>query len=87
MAGKCIIIGAGDLTIGEIGVGEDDLVIAVDGGLGYCGVLGVEPDLILGDFDSVTEEEAKAVSMLEQQIPDRFCACLWRRMIRICWQP
>ena len=53
MAGKCIIIGAGDLTVGEIGVGEDDLVIAVDGGLGYCDVLGVEPDLILGDFDSL----------------------------------
>ena len=71
MAGKCIVIGAGDLTIGEIGVGEEDLIIAVDGGLGYCGVLGLEPDLILGDFDSVTEEEAKAVELLEQQIPDR----------------
>jgi len=71
MAGKCIVIGAGDLTIGEIGVGEEDLIIAVDGGLGYCSVLGLEPDLILGDFDSVTEEEAKAVELLEEQIPDR----------------
>ena len=71
MAGKCIVIGAGDLTIGEIGVGEEDLIIAVDGGLSYCGVLGLEPDLILGDFDSVTEDEAKAVKVLEQQIPDR----------------
>lgn len=71
MIGKCIVIGAGDLTIGEIGVEEDDFVIAVDGGLGYCGVLGLEPDLLLGDFDSVTEEEAKAVEVLEQQIPER----------------
>lgn len=71
MAGKCIVIGAGDLTIGEIAVGEDDLVIAVDGGLGYCGLLGLEPDLIIGDFDSVTEQEAQAVQLLEQQIPDR----------------
>ena len=71
MSGKCIIIGAGDLTVGEIGVGEEDLVIAVDGGLGYCGVLGIEPDLLLGDFDSVTEQEAEAVRSLEEQIPDR----------------
>jgi len=70
-AGKCIVIGAGDLTIGDIRAEADDLIIAVDGGLGYCGVLGLEPDLILGDFDSVTEEEEKAVVALEQQIPDR----------------
>lgn len=69
--GKCVVIGAGDLTLGEIPIGEADLVIAVDGGLGYCGVLGVEPDLILGDFDSVSEKEAEAIEILEQQIPER----------------
>ncbi len=71
MNGKCIIIGAGDLTIGEINVGVEDFVIAVDGGLGYCGLLNVEPDLILGDFDSVTEQEAEAIVALEKQIPER----------------
>ena len=69
--GKCIVIGAGDLTVGTIEVHEEDLVIAVDGGLGYCSVLGVEPDLILGDFDSVSPDEAKAVEELERQIPER----------------
>lgn len=68
MEGKCIVICAGDLTLGEIPVGEEDLVIAVDGGLDYCAVLNVEPDLILGDFDSLSEEESAAV---EQQIPER----------------
>lgn len=71
MERKCFIIGAGDLTVGALDVGESDLVIAVDGGLGYCSVLGVEPDLILGDFDSVSPEEAKALEKLEQQIPER----------------
>lgn len=71
MERKCFIIGAGDLTVGALEVGESDLVIAVDGGLGYCSVLGVEPDLILGDFDSVSPEEAKALERLEQQIPER----------------
>ena len=71
MKGKCFIIGAGDLTVGSLEVGERDLVIAVDGGLSYCSVLGVEPDLILGDFDSVSQEEAKTIEMLEKQIPER----------------
>lgn len=71
MEGKCFLIGAGDLTVGALEVGENDLVIAVDGGLGYCDVLGVEPDLILGDFDSISPEEAKTLMTLEQQIPER----------------
>ncbi len=69
--GKCIVIGAGDLTVGAINVGEDDLVIAVDGGLDYCSVLEVEPDLILGDFDSVSQERKEALLDLQKQIPDR----------------
>lgn len=69
--GKCIIIGAGDLTIGNITVGEEDFVIAADGGLSYCGILEIEPDLIIGDFDSLSEREAEAVKALEEQIPDR----------------
>ncbi len=69
--GKCIVVGAGDLTLGEIAVGEEDLVIAVDGGLGYCGLLNLEPDLILGDFDSVSDQEGEAIRSLEQQIPER----------------
>ena len=69
--GKCIVIGAGDLTVGNINVLEDDLVIAVDGGLNYCSVLEVEPDLILGDFDSVSQEQKEALLELQRQIPNR----------------
>ena len=69
--GRCIVIGAGDLTVGNIRVLEDDLVIAVDGGLNYCPVLELEPDLILGDFDSVGEEQREALLELQRQIPDR----------------
>ncbi len=72
--GRCIVIGAGDLTVGNINVYEDDLVIAVDGGLNYCSVLEVEPDLILGDFDSVGEEQKEALLQLQEQIPDRVIA-------------
>ena len=69
MTGKCLIIGAGDLTMGEIAVGEEDYVIAVDGGLSYCGILNVEPDKIIGDFDSVSEKEKEAVCSLQEQVP------------------
>lgn len=71
MKGKCFVIGAGDLTVCTLEVAEEDFVIAVDGGLSYCGLLGVEPDLILGDFDSVSSKEAEAVERLERQIPHR----------------
>ncbi|MCM1569498.1 MAG: thiamine diphosphokinase [Roseburia sp.] len=68
---RCILIGAGDLTVGEVQRRDEDYVIAVDGGLGYCGILGLEPDLILGDFDSVGEKEQEAIGRLREQIPDR----------------
>lgn len=71
MDGKCIVIGAGDLTMGELTAAEEDFVIAVDGGLGYCGILNVEPDLIIGDFDSLSEGEAQALEALRKQIPER----------------
>lgn len=71
MNGKCILIGAGDLTMGEISIGEEDYCIAVDGGLSYCPILNVEPDLIIGDFDSVSEQEKHAMEALKEQIPER----------------
>ena len=69
--GRCILIGAGDLTMGELAVAEDDYVIAVDGGLSYCSILNVEPDLIVGDFDSVNEGEKQAIAELQKMMPER----------------
>ena len=71
--GKCILIGAGDLTMGELSVTKEDYVIAVDGGLSYCGLLHVEPDLIIGDCDSMTEQEKLAVEQLQQTVPEKIC--------------
>ena len=51
--------------MGELAVTEEDYVIAVDGGLSYCGLLNVEPDLIIGDFDSMSEQEKLAVEQLQ----------------------
>ncbi len=70
--GTCIIIGAGDLTVGSIPYHkEHDYVIAADGGLMYCGILELEPDLIIGDFDSVDEEHKLAVDTIKELAPER----------------
>lgn len=50
--GKCYLVGAGDFY-GSIYPCEEDLVIAADGGLAHLEKLGIKPDVIVGDFDSV----------------------------------
>ena len=67
MESKCFIIGAGDLTISELRISEEDFVIAADGGLSYCEFLGVRPNVILGDFDSVGEKEKNFIENLVMQ--------------------
>lgn len=70
--GTCIIIGAGDLTVGSFPYDpETDCIIAADGGLMYCSVLEVEPDLIIGDFDSLEGEYKEALEAIGQACPDK----------------
>lgn len=69
--GTCIIVGAGELTVREIPVKEGDFVIAADGGFAYCRQLGVEPDLTLGDFDSLDEGNKRAVEAISRERPER----------------
>lgn len=71
-AGNCIIIGAGDLTVGSLPYNPDtDYVIAADGGLMYCGVLEIEPNLIIGDFDSLDGEYGEAVEAIKANCPEK----------------
>lgn len=69
----CILIGAGDFSLAAIpDYREDtDTLIAVDGGLLYCGLAGLEPDVIIGDFDSLDEETAAAVNLIEANYPEK----------------
>ena len=68
--GRCLIIGAGDLTLSEIQKQEHDLVIAVDGGFSYCKILEIEPDIIIGDFDSIGQEEHNIIIQLKKDNPE-----------------
>ncbi|MCD8311672.1 MAG: thiamine diphosphokinase [Firmicutes bacterium] len=55
MEKRCFIFGAGEFeTLREKPV-AGDIVIAADGGQALCEALGVEPTLVIGDFDSSPE--------------------------------
>ena len=69
--GKCFIMGAGDLTISQVPLSDEDYLIAVDGGVDYCVALSMEPDLIVGDFDSVSEEEKEAILRIKDEFPEK----------------
>lgn len=76
---KCIIFGAGEFhkqpknaAMNDIpDYEEGDTVIAVDGGLFYCGLLNIEPDIIIGDFDSLDDELLQAVRVIEEKYPEK----------------
>ena len=63
---RCIIISAGHFTPMEIPIGEEDLVIACDAGFIYAEQMGILPDLIVGDFDSLSESGSPAIRSLEE---------------------
>ncbi len=49
----CFLVGAGEFYDYEFAPKENDLVIAVDGGLKYLKRLSIEPSIVIGDFDSL----------------------------------
>lgn len=49
----CHIIGAGDFSEKEILRNKNDIIIAADGGLKSLENIGITPDFVIGDFDSL----------------------------------
>jgi len=49
---RCFIAGAGEYS-GLVTPGQDDYIIAADGGYAKLAALGIAPDLVVGDFDSL----------------------------------
>lgn len=70
---KCFVIGAGDFGLDCLPDYDEerDVLLAVDGGLSYCGKLSLEPDVIIGDFDSVDEELSEAILEIERRCPQK----------------
>ena len=78
MKGICYIIGAGDIyTKTKINASEEDYIICADGGYAHRTLLGREPDLAVGDFDSygvIPENQEKIVAPREKDETDMLLA-------------
>ncbi|MBR6531555.1 MAG: thiamine diphosphokinase [Clostridia bacterium] len=60
--GICYIVSAGDMSQPFPETKKDDIIIAADAGYLHLQALGIEPDILLGDFDSMSlPEEKKAL--------------------------
>ncbi len=74
----CYVIGAGDVyTKSRIKAGADDYIICADGGYAHRMLLGREPDLAVGDFDSygiIPESQEKIVAPREKDETDMMLA-------------
>lgn len=59
--GKCVIIGAGacdtQRLMERLAVNDGDLCIAADGGMDHLSEIGLTPDIVLGDMDSLENED------------------------------
>ena len=51
--GRCFIVGAGSFQGMPIVPEDQDFIIAADGGYTYLIQMGMEPDVLIGDFDSL----------------------------------
>ncbi len=72
MKGRCIMMCAGEFHPMKIEREPGDWVIAVDGGLKYLLECGIEPDFLLGDFDSLGAEYAGTVAKYRAMGEDHF---------------
>lgn len=70
----CYIIGAGDVYLKtKLTANEDDFIICADGGYAYRTLFGRDPDLVVGDFDSlgsIPETENKIIAPREKDETD-----------------
>lgn len=60
---RAIIFANGKIKITNshnIEIHPDDLIIAADGGALHCRALGLKPHVVIGDFDSINEEDLRA---------------------------
>ena len=69
--GRAILMCAGEYEPMEILRGAEDFVVAVDGGLARLLEAGIEPDLVLGDFDSLEEKYLPWLDCLKNTRPER----------------
>lgn len=53
---QCVIIAGGNCDLKQLNIESSDFIIAADSGYDYCVMASLEPDLIIGDFDSLKSD-------------------------------
>lgn len=53
MSKKCVILAGGDINLSSVYIPKNAVVLCADGGYSTAKALGIEPSLIIGDFDSL----------------------------------
>lgn len=69
-SGRCILVCAGDFTPVDLGITNDDFLIAVDAGLEHLLRIDTLPDHLVGDFDSLDESYRELVDRMEEAHPE-----------------
>ncbi len=73
---SCFLYCAGEYYDGFITPREGDIKVAVDGGFKLCESLGITPDCIIGDFDSLGSVPQNAIVLpREKDDTDTLAAC------------
>ena len=67
----CILIGAGEFNVDPQRVDKDAYIIAVDGGIDYCRLYSINPDLYLGDYDSLSEAGRTFLFHIRENYPEK----------------
>ncbi len=63
---KCVIVSAGDFVPVDLDLNDGDFLIACDAGFLNVQKLGLLPDLIIGDFDSLSETGSLGLDALRE---------------------
>ena len=66
--GSCLIISGGSFSEVPADILKADCVIACDLGLDHADRYGIKPDIVLGDFDSLSHEKLKSLSENDYKI-------------------
>jgi thiamine pyrophosphokinase len=69
---KCIIFGALPIKTTKFSINADDLVIAADGGYDTLKSLNIEPDVIIGDFDSIKSVLPSNIEIIKHPVKKNY---------------
>ena len=65
---RAVIFANGTIGNSDSVLSEKDLIIAADGGMYHCLSLGLTPDVVIGDLDSLTADDIKGLQIASVEI-------------------